>query len=135
MRSIAVERDREVLRAVSVLVPVVAMQMDRDEVHRCADVAGFELLDHGVAVDPERASPQAQHVEVPGVLDVGALDRRSQGIDPGEGLLIRGHDLAPAPLHAVEPASCGRPRLAWMSVMLYLKPGAMTSYAQLPPLS
>ncbi len=53
--------------------------MNRDEMHRGPDVAAGQLFDELIAPDPERVGPEPEHVEMPGVDDVGAFDRALEG--------------------------------------------------------
>src|SRR5262249_18964502 len=70
-------------------VLVVGVEVQRDEVHARSHVAGAELVDEAVAVDPQSTGAQADHVEVPGVRPVPRRVRRAlDGIDLRGGAVV-----------------------------------------------
>src|SRR5205823_7699556 len=70
------------------------MQVDRNEMDRRADIASGELFNKGIAPNPQHAGSQAQHEQVPRVLDVGPFDGKFQGLLALKCLDILSHDVA-----------------------------------------
>src|SRR5438034_5530107 len=99
--TIVLVRDGESVRCVTVLVTVVGVQVNRDEVHRRADVAGGEFLDEAIAPDAQRLPPQPEDVQVPSGLHVRPGDRWLEGFLPREHRGVARDHLAPPPLEGV----------------------------------
>ena len=80
-------------------------------------------------VDRQAIHVHERGVQVPGVADrVGDPLREDQAGGAGELLVVPRGQARSA--RAMKPSSRGswwRPRAAWMSIMLYLKPGTATS--------
>src|SRR5262249_60007878 len=56
---------------------VVGVEVQWDEVHARPDIAGTELVDEAVAVDPQKVGPQPDHVEMPGMHAISRCERRA----------------------------------------------------------
>src|SRR5918998_147684 len=94
--------DGKVGRRVAVPIPVIGVQMYRYEVDARADVALGERLDERISVEREAIEMEPQHVEVPGVLYVGALRRELQRGQRCEGRVVTGNDGFPPLLEPLE---------------------------------
>ena len=71
-------------------IAVVAVLVQRDEVHAGADPGRGQLLDDLVAPDAQLLGAHAQDEEVPGVLDLGPEVGSSNAVEVGErGAVLR----------------------------------------------
>src|SRR5688500_287092 len=93
---------------IAVLFLIEGVNVNRDEMHRGPDVERGQLVDELIAADPQRTQPQAEDVELPGMLHLGALGRNLEGITLAKGSGVGGHDLPAPRLEAVELAQLGQ---------------------------
>src|ERR1039458_5330890 len=92
--------DRKIAAAVAVVALIVVHRVQRDAVHGASHAALTQYLDELIAAELEPLGPDAQHVEMPGVLDpglgVGGLQR-----DVGAKRLVVGSRDIAAPAHEI----------------------------------
>src|ERR1700720_1500797 len=72
--------DGEIAVAVAVHALIVVHRVQRDAVHGASDAARAQKLDELIAAELEALGADAQHVEMPGVLDAGLGIRRLERV-------------------------------------------------------
>ena len=80
--------DGEIAGVVAIALLVEVHRVERDAVDGIADAAHSEHINELIAIDLERGRLQADHVQVPGVLDTALGDGDLQRVIAGEGLVV-----------------------------------------------
>src|SRR5207253_626689 len=88
----------------AVPLTIVRVRVDGDEVDAGSDAPLPHLLYEPFARTAQGFEIQAEHVEMPRVLDPGARDREVKLLESGEGFRVAAHDLDASRLKTVELA-------------------------------